>query len=94
MLESHEINSPIVLGSKLNKDADGVAINESYYKQIVVNRILRYLKGTFNYGIIYKKESSADLVAYTDSDYAEDLDDRKNTSGYVFRLSSRTVSWL
>jgi len=35
-------------------------------------RILRYLKGTFDYGIMYKKVSSNDMVAYTDSDYAGD----------------------
>jgi hypothetical protein len=128
MLESREVNSPIVPGSKLSKDADGVAIDESYYKQIVgslmyltttrldlvynvslisrymakptklhlqaAKRILRYLKGTFDYGIMYKKVSSNDMVAYTDSDYAGDLDDRKSTSSYVFLLSSGVVSWL
>jgi len=128
MLESREVNSPIVPGSKLSKDADGVAIDESYYKKIVgslmyltkirpdlvynvslisrymakptklhlqaAKRILRYLKGTFDYGIMYKKVSSNDMVAYTDSDYAGDLDDRKSTYSYVFLLSSGVVSWL
>lgn len=54
-------------------------------------RILRYLKGTVDYGIMYKREIS-DLVAYTDSDYAGDLDDRKSTSGYVFLLGSGAIS--
>jgi hypothetical protein len=58
------------------------------------NRILRYLKGTFDYGIMYKRMSTNDLIAYTDSDYAGDLNDRKSTSGYVFLLSSGAVSWL
>jgi len=128
MIESCEVNSPIVQGSKLSKDAGGVAVDESFYKQIVgslmyltstrpdlvysvslisrymarptelhlqaAKRILRYLKGTFDYGIMYKKRSSNDLIAYTDSDYAGDLNDRKSTSGYVFLLSSGAVSWL
>jgi hypothetical protein len=34
------------------------------------------------------------MVAYTDSDYAGDLDDRKSTYSYVFLLSSGVVSWL
>ena len=32
-------------------------------------------------------------MAYADSDYAGDLEDRKSTSGYVFLMSSGAVSW-
>ena len=59
----------------------------------VTKRALRYLKGTTDFGIFYKKEGDEELVAYTDSDYAGDLEDRKSTSGYVFLLSSGVVSW-
>jgi hypothetical protein len=44
-------------------------------------KILRYLKGTVDYGVFYKKGENEELVAYTDSDYASDLDDRKSTPG-------------
>jgi hypothetical protein len=40
-------------------------------------RILRYLKGTINYGIFYKKNENKQLIAYTDSDYARDLTDKE-----------------
>jgi len=60
----------------------------------VAKRVLRYLKGTLDFGIFYNKGRNNDLVAYTDSDYAGDLGDRKSTSGYVFLLSSGTISWL
>jgi hypothetical protein len=50
-------------------------------------RILRYLKGTINYGIFYKKNENKQLIEYTDSDYAGDIADKKSTSGYVFMLS-------
>jgi hypothetical protein len=33
-----------------------------------------------------------DINGWTDSDYAGDLDDRKSTSGYVFKLGSEAVS--
>jgi hypothetical protein len=56
-------------------------------------RILRYLKGTINYGIFYKKNENKQLIAYTDSDYAGDIVDKKSTSGYVFMLSGGVVSW-
>jgi hypothetical protein len=32
-------------------------------------------------------------IGYTDSDFVGSIDDRKNTSGYVFSLRSREVSW-
>ena len=55
----------------------------------VVKRILRYLKGTTELGICYNRENGDnELIAYSDSDYAGDLDDRRSTSGYVFAMSS------
>lgn len=56
-------------------------------------RVLRYLQGTTDFGIFYKKGGDDELVAYSDSDYAGDLDDRKSTSGYVFLFSSGAISW-
>ena len=56
-------------------------------------RILRYLKGTIDFGVLYEKGGNEELIAYTYSDYARDLDDRKNTLGYVFMLSSGVMSW-
>lgn len=45
------------------------------------------------YGIFYSKGGNTELIAFTDSDYAGDLEDRKSTSGYLFVLSSGAVSW-
>lgn len=59
----------------------------------VAKRALQYLKGTVNYGIHYKKGGNGELLAFTDSDYAADMEDRKSTSGYVFLMSSGAVSW-
>uniref|UniRef100_A0A2N9EXA4 Integrase catalytic domain-containing protein n=1 Tax=Fagus sylvatica TaxID=28930 RepID=A0A2N9EXA4_FAGSY len=56
-------------------------------------RVLRYLKGTVDLGVFYRKKGNGELMAYTDSDYAGDVDDRKSTSGYVFLLSEGAVSW-
>lgn len=46
-----------------------------------------------NYDIHYKKDGDEGLLAFTDSDYAGDVEDRKSTSGYVFLLSSGAVAW-
>lgn len=56
-------------------------------------RVLRYLKGTVDMGVFYKRGGVEGLLAYTDSDYAGDVDDRKSTSGYVFLLGGGAVSW-
>ncbi|XP_021843480.2 secreted RxLR effector protein 161-like [Spinacia oleracea] len=56
-------------------------------------RILRYLKGTKSYGILYKTEDDYKLTGYTDSDWAGSIDDRKSTSGYVFQLGTKAISW-
>jgi hypothetical protein len=59
----------------------------------VVKRVLRYIRGTVELGIFYKRRGDRMLLAYTDSDYAGDVCDRKSTSGYVFSLSGGAVSW-
>ena len=57
-----------------------------------VKRILRYLKGTMNLGLLYKPDDTT-LVGYSDADWAGDTNDRKSTSGYVFMLSGAAISW-
>lgn len=58
-----------------------------------LKRVFRYLKGTTELGIFYKNSGNESLIGYSDSDYAGDLDDRKSTSGYIFKMSSGAVAW-
>ncbi|CAL2259306.1 unnamed protein product [Prunus armeniaca] len=82
MMESNSVGSPIVPGFKISKDENGDSVDETYYKQLGLN-----------YGIHYKKGGDGELLTFTDSDYAGDMEDRKSTSGYVFLMSSCAVSW-
>jgi hypothetical protein len=59
----------------------------------LVKQILRYLKGTIRYGCRYSAGSAPNLVGYSDSDHAGDVDDRKSTSGIVFFLGSSIITW-
>ncbi|XP_050878448.1 uncharacterized mitochondrial protein AtMg00810-like [Lathyrus oleraceus] len=43
--------------------------------QQAVKRVLRYIRGTTELGMFYKRESEENLVAFCDSDYAGDLED-------------------
>ncbi|CAL9022194.1 unnamed protein product [Prunus brigantina] len=56
-------------------------------------RVLRYVQGTLDYGIEFKKGKAAILIGYCDSDWAGSEDDRRSTLGYVFTLGSGMFSW-
>jgi hypothetical protein len=58
-----------------------------------VKRILRYLKGTLFYGLHIRVNSSFDLHAYSDADWAGCPDDRRSTSGFYVFLGSNLLSW-
>uniref|UniRef100_A0A3Q7GMD1 Reverse transcriptase Ty1/copia-type domain-containing protein n=1 Tax=Solanum lycopersicum TaxID=4081 RepID=A0A3Q7GMD1_SOLLC len=60
--------------------------NPKKHHMEVVRRILRYVKSTIDYGLLYMKGEECKLVRYCDSDYAEDHDTRRSTTGYVFKL--------
>ncbi|XP_042056179.1 secreted RxLR effector protein 161-like [Salvia splendens] len=57
-------------------------------------RILRYLKGTIDYGLLYSATNDYRLVGYSNSDWAGDTDDQKSTSGYVFYMGDTTFTWM
>jgi hypothetical protein len=48
-----------------------------------MKRILRYLRGTPDFGLLLRRSSSSDLVVYTDVDWAGYPDARRSTLGYV-----------
>ena len=61
---------------------------------IGVKRVLRYLRGTMNFGLKFSvDDKNPQLVGYSDSDWAGDQDTRKSTTGYVFQINNCTVSW-
>ncbi|GJV22284.1 putative ribonuclease H-like domain-containing protein, partial [Tanacetum coccineum] len=58
-----------------------------------VKRIFRYLKGQPKLGLWYLRDSPFDLEAFTDSDYARAILDRKSTTGGCQFLGKRLISW-
>ncbi|KAK2390489.1 putative mitochondrial protein [Trifolium repens] len=63
---------------------------ESHLK--AVKRILKYLKGTSNFGLWYSKGNDCSLVGYSDSDFAGCKLDRKSTSGTCHLFCNSLVS--
>ncbi|XP_078439884.1 secreted RxLR effector protein 161-like [Wolffia australiana] len=59
-----------------------------------VKRVLRYVKGTIDFGLFYKKgDLNTELMGFSDSDFAGDVSDRRSTSGYIFFLNGMAVRW-
>lgn len=58
-----------------------------------LKRILRYVKGTLNYKLVFRTDSNLGLVGYVDADWGGDCNDRKSTTGYCFKLFNCTISW-
>eukprot|EP00253_Pinus_taeda_P021875 PITA_21875 len=60
-----------------------------------VKRVLRYLRGTSDYGMSYKGRLGLDKVldihGFFDVDWVRDLDQRRSKSGYVFNLFGGVV---
>lgn len=55
-------------------------------------RVVRYLKGTIQYRIRYKKTGKS-IYAYSDADYANCKQDRRSYTGYVLILGGGPISW-
>ena len=53
--------------------------------------VVRYLKGTKDMGLVYGKAER--LTGWADSDWAGHVGTRKSTTGFLFTLHGRLISW-
>jgi hypothetical protein len=58
-----------------------------------VKRVLRYVAGTLQFGCCYQRKKEVQLVGYSDSDLAGDVDTRKSTTGVIFFLGGNVITW-
>ena len=61
--------------------------------QKAVKQILRYLKGTIEFGLEYTSGGNGKLAEFSDSSLAGDINDRRSTSGMVFYVNKSMISW-
>ena len=59
---------------------------------MAVKRIIRYLKGTYDFGLYYKRTEKFELNAYTDVDWGGNIDEKSTNGGTLF-LGRRLVTW-
>jgi hypothetical protein len=58
-----------------------------------LKQILRYLRGTLDFGLLLRRSSTTELHVYTDADWAGCPDTRWSTSGYAMFLGDNLISW-
>jgi hypothetical protein len=58
-----------------------------------VKQILRYLHNTIDFGLCFTRSGSFMLSAYSDADWAGNLDDRCSTGGFAIFLGGNLISW-
>ena len=58
-------------------------------------RILCYLKGTQDFSLVlgHQGRGAVDIVGWTDSDWASNVDSRRSVGGFVFDVAGGCVSW-
>ena len=61
---------------------------------VAAKHILRYLKGTVDYGLKYEANQKINLEGYVDSDWAGSAIDRKRTLGCWFNLGYDMIFWF
>ncbi|KAA0040804.1 putative mitochondrial protein [Cucumis melo var. makuwa] len=90
MLGCCRVDTPIEFNCKLGNSDDQVPVDKEQYQRLApyekhieaINKILRYLKTTHDKGLMFRKTNRKTIEAYTDSDWAGSVVDRKSTSGY------------
>ncbi|CAH2103269.1 unnamed protein product [Euphydryas editha] len=68
--------------------------NETHWKH--AKRVLKYLKKTKNYGLVFSKDenlSNIHVEGFVDADWGSDIIDRKSFSGFCFKLSNSLISY-
>lgn len=60
-------------------------------------RVVRYLKFTRNFGLLYSSNSTlsplTSIIGWSDSDWGGEMDTRRSTAGFSFVLAGAAVTW-
>ncbi|RVW80159.1 putative mitochondrial protein [Vitis vinifera] len=56
-------------------------------------RVIRYVKGTCDFGIKFTRSKEFELVGFSNSDWGGSIDDMRSTLGYCFTFGSGFFCW-
>ena len=109
-MDCKAMTTPMASNMKLLSDASSETVDATMYRQMIgslmylsdprsvhltaAKHILRYLKGTVDYGLKYDANQNINLEGYVDLDWAGSSIDRKSTSGCCFSMGSGVISWF
>ncbi|CAJ2637748.1 unnamed protein product [Trifolium pratense] len=112
MESCNPLSNPSETNTKIDECSDEEKVDPTVFRQIVgslrfmhdprkshmiaAKRILRYLKGTLEIGLLFPigtNSAGSTLIGYSDSDWCGDITDRRSTSGYVFKFNNAAISW-
>lgn len=63
--------------------------NDSHW--VAVKRILRYVKATVGYRLVYRRRSVGAIHGFVDADWANETNERRSFSGYTFLMAGAAV---
>lgn len=61
---------------------------------IAAKRIIRYVKGTLGFELVYKLNQKSSIFGFLDADWAGDINGRYSTTGFCFSMGSAAKSKL
>uniref|UniRef100_A0A2N9FZV3 Reverse transcriptase Ty1/copia-type domain-containing protein n=1 Tax=Fagus sylvatica TaxID=28930 RepID=A0A2N9FZV3_FAGSY len=59
----------------------------------VAKKVMRYLQGTKDFMLTFRRSHNLEVTGYSNSDFAECIDSRKSIFGYLFMLAGEAISW-
>ncbi|XP_062537763.1 uncharacterized protein LOC134206083 [Armigeres subalbatus] len=77
--------------ARVNAHGSGPATTDHW---VHAKRILQYLQGTADHGLVYERLTVSDhqVIGFADANWATDVNDRGSVSG-LYKLYGATVSW-
>ena len=69
-------------------------VNPKHIHLVGAKHVMRYLKGTLDYGLRYSSYGDINLHGLTNSDWSESVEYINRTSRCCFSLGSGMISWF
>ncbi|XP_072073958.1 secreted RxLR effector protein 161-like [Arachis hypogaea] len=58
-----------------------------------VKKVLRYLQGTEEHILTYRRSDNFEVIGYSDLNFVDCIDTRKSTVGFLYLLARGAISW-